>query len=167
MVVGSSAKQNLRPEMRPGASRLISTPTTSGLMRAAMAAPLLIQAPAQPPGRARCWRWPGQLLSLLAALLLPIAVLWAPAAAAADGAELFGHHCAGCHLNGGNIIRRGRTLRLPALQQRGLDSAEAIASIASTGIGQMGGYGPVLGDEGVQQVADWVWQQAQLGWPKG
>lgn len=167
MVVGSSAEQSLCPEVRQGGSRLINTPTTSALTRAAMAAPLLIPAPAQPPGRTRCCRWSSQLLSLLAALLLPIAVLWAPATAAADGAELFGNHCAGCHLHGGNIIRRGRTLRLPALQQRGLDSAEAIAAIAAAGIGQMSGYGPVLGEDGVQQVADWVWQQAQLGWPKG
>lgn len=103
---------------------------------------------------------------LLAALLVLGSLLLLPGAALADGAELFGQHCAGCHVNGGNIIRRGRTLRLQALERQGLDSSAAIAAIAADGLGQMSGYGAVLGEQGVQQVADFVWQQAQLGWPR-
>ena len=57
-----------------------------------------------------------------------------------EGAVLFGQHCAGCHVNGGNIIRRGKNLKLATLQRQGLDSTEAIASIARNGIGQMSGY---------------------------
>jgi cytochrome c6 len=102
-------------------------------------------------------------LALILALLLP---WWRPAPAWADGAQLFTQHCAGCHLNGGNIIRRGKTLKLAALERQGLDSREAIAQIASGGIGQMSGYGEQLGEEGVAEVSSWVWQQAQLGWPK-
>ena len=103
------------------------------------------------------------LLGLLLVLVLPLCSV---SPARADGAELFSQHCAGCHLNGGNIIRRGKTLRLAALERQGLASPEAIAAIARNGVGQMSGYGAVLGDAGVEQVADWVWQQAQLGWPK-
>ena len=101
----------------------------------------------------------------LVVVLLLAGVLLAPAAAWADGAELFGQHCAGCHVHGGNIIRRGKTLRLAALERQQIASPEAIARIAAGGVGQMGGYGDVLGEAGVQQVAEWVWQQAQLGWP--
>ncbi len=72
----------------------------------------------------------------------------------------------GCHVNGGNIIRRGRTLKLAALERAGLDDPEAIARIASGGIGQMSGYGAVLGEEGAAQVAEWVWLQARAGWPQ-
>jgi cytochrome c6 len=106
------------------------------------------------------------LCSLLAALVIVVA--WpGPLLAAADGARLFEAHCAGCHLNGGNIIRRGKTLRLAALERQGLASEAAIAAIAAGGVGQMSGYAGVLGDDGVAAVAAWVWQQAQADWPRG
>ena len=120
----------------------------------------------------RCW---GLLCSGVLAVLLPaLLVFWPTAAwgsgdlpASGDtGAALFGQHCAGCHVNGGNIIRRGKTLKLAALERQGLASADAIAAIAAQGVGQMGGYGAVLGEPGVEQVAAYVWEQAQAGWPK-
>lgn len=101
------------------------------------------------------------LLLLLASLLLPPALpAWS-----ATGAELFENHCAGCHAGGGNIIRRGRTLKLQALKRAGLDSPAAIASVAAEGRGQMSGYRQQLGgDPGVEAVAAWVWQQALADW---
>lgn len=81
------------------------------------------------------------------------------------GASLFEAHCVGCHVGGGNVIRRGRTLRLEALQRADLASPEAIARIAAEGRGQMGGYAAVLGEQGARQVSAWVWQQALAGWP--
>ena len=79
--------------------------------------------------------------------------------------ELFEAHCVGCHVGGGNIIRRGRTLKLAALQRNGLDSAAAIATVAAEGRGQMSGYREALGGDGaVEDVAAWVWQQALQGW---
>ena len=120
----------------------------------------------------RCW---GLVCSGVLAVLLPALLVFWPAAAwgsgdlpatGGNGAALFSQHCAGCHVNGGNIIRRGKTLKLAALERQGLASAEAIATIAANGVGQMGGYGPVLGEPGVEQVAAYVWQQAQAGWPK-
>jgi cytochrome c6 len=110
-------------------------------------------------------------LLLLAALLLLFwpRPAWAEANAAAlgRGAQLFENHCAGCHVNGGNIIRRGKTLQLKALERQGLASEEAIAAIATAGRGQMSGYGSVLGDDGIRDVAAWVWQQALADWPRG
>jgi cytochrome c6 len=53
-----------------------------------------------------------------------------------------------------------------ALERNGIDGPEAIAAIAAGGIGQMGGYGEVLGEGGDQVVAEWVWEQALAGWPK-
>lgn len=111
--------------------------------------------------------WLSYALSLVLMLFGVVVAEWpAPAALAMDGAQLFEAHCAGCHVNGGNIVRRGRTLRLAALQRQDLASQEAIARIAAGGIGQMSGYQALLGDAGVEAVASWVWQQAQLGWPK-
>ena len=109
-------------------------------------------------------RW---LLSAGLAILIALGIVVRPAPVWADGAQLFEQRCAGCHVNGGNIIRRGRTLRLAALERQGLASPEAIAQVAAQGIGQMSGYAAVLGEEGVQQVSSWVWQQAQLDWPRG
>jgi cytochrome c6 len=105
------------------------------------------------------------VLTTLLLVLLPAGP--APALAEPDaGAELFQRNCAGCHLNGGNIIRRGKTLKLAALERQGVASEQAIAAIAASGVGQMGGYEAVLGEEGVRLVAAWVWEQAQAGWPR-
>lgn len=82
------------------------------------------------------------------------------------GSSLFGAHCAGCHLQGGNIIRRGKTLKMAALERNGITSPEAIAAIAAGGVGQMGGYAQSLGEGGPEAVAAWVWQQALDGWPR-
>ncbi len=83
------------------------------------------------------------------------------------GARLFANHCAACHINGGNIIRRSQTLKLKALERRGLASAESIAMVAANGLGQMGGYGEALGPGGAEVVGAWVWEQAQNAWIQG
>ena len=80
------------------------------------------------------------------------------------GENLFKHNCAGCHINGGNIIRRSKNLKISSLKRNGIDNSEAIAKIARQGIGIMGGYEDKLGDNGDQIVANWVWEQAQKAW---
>ncbi|MFN9547098.1 MAG: c-type cytochrome [Cyanobacteriota bacterium] len=82
------------------------------------------------------------------------------------GALLFAQHCAGCHVNGGNVIRRGKTLKLAALRRAGLEGPEEVARVAASGQGQMGGYGEVLGAGGAEAVGAWVWQQALAAWPQ-
>jgi cytochrome c6 len=94
-----------------------------------------------------------------------VAVLASPAQLA-EGGRLFTNTCAGCHLNGGNIVRRDRTLKLKALQRRGIDGPEAIARIAAEGIGRMDGYAKVLGPDGPEKVGAWVWKQALENWPR-
>lgn len=81
------------------------------------------------------------------------------------GATLFGQHCAGCHWRGGNVIRRGKTLKLTALRRAGLDGPEALARVAAEGLGQMGGYAAVLGPGGAEAVGAWAWEQALADWP--
>jgi len=94
-----------------------------------------------------------------------VAVLASPAQLA-EGGRLFANTCAGCHLTGGNIVRRDRTLKLKALQRRGIDGPEAIARIAAEGIGRMDGYAKVLGPDGPEKVGAWVWKQALENWPR-
>jgi cytochrome c6 len=116
------------------------------------------------------------LLMPLVLLALVVLVFWPRAAWAGElsgngsggvsGAQLFQNHCAGCHVNGGNILRRSKTLKLAALERNGITGPGAIATIAAQGRGQMSGYGTVLGDGGAEAVAAYVWAQAQAGWPK-
>ena len=115
--------------------------------------------------------WRPVFRAVLPVLLMALLLLGAAPAradlAGPDGGELFANHCAGCHVNGGNIIRRGKTLRLAALERNGIHDAQRIAAIAAAGLGQMSGYGAVLGEGGAEAVADYVSQQAQLDWPRG
>ena len=80
------------------------------------------------------------------------------------GQSLFKNNCAGCHINGGNIIRRSKNLKISSLKRNGIDNPEAIAKIARQGIGIMSGYEDNLGVGGDQIVANWVWEQAQKAW---
>ncbi|MEB3334816.1 MAG: c-type cytochrome [Cyanobacteriota bacterium] len=115
------------------------------------------------------------LVSLLA-LALGWLMLWprpalgvealSPAGEPMEGAALFERHCVGCHLNGGNVIRRGKTLRMAALRRAGLEGPGDVARVAAAGQGQMGGYGEVLGPGGAEAVGEWVWRQALAEWPK-
>ncbi len=108
------------------------------------------------------------MIRLLSTILISLTLFWPATTYALDsGASLFQNNCASCHPNGGNIIRRGRTLKLKALNQRGLDNSAAIAQVAREGIGQMSGYAEVLGPGGDLIVAKWVWQQAQNAWTQG
>ena len=80
------------------------------------------------------------------------------------GENLFKKNCAGCHINGGNIIRRSKNLKISSLKRNGIDNPEAIAKIARKGIGIMSAYENELGENGDQIVANWVWEQAQKAW---
>ena len=103
-------------------------------------------------------------------LLLSLGSTGASLAAGADtsrGAVLFEQHCAGCHINGGNIIRRGKNLKLKTLERDEIATVTAIAAIAREGRGQMSGYADVLGTDGDQLVAEWVLIQAQNAWTQG
>ena len=73
----------------------------------------------------------------------------------------------GCHINGGNIIRRGKNLKLKTLERDDLATVTAIAAIAREGRGQMSGYADVLDADGDQLVAEWVLMQAQNAWTQG
>ncbi|MBD2353197.1 c-type cytochrome [Tolypothrix sp. FACHB-123] len=92
-----------------------------------------------------------------------------PSATAADianGAKIFNIHCAGCHENGGNIIRRGKTLKKKALKKNGMDSLEAITSIVTNGKSNMSAYKDRLTTEEIKDVAAYVLEQSEKDWRK-
>jgi len=98
------------------------------------------------------------LLSWL--LLLSIGGTPAFAADLPEGAKLFEVHCAGCHINGGNIVRRGKNLKLKTLEKNGYGTVEAIAEIVTNGKANMSAYPP----EQIEIVSVYVLEQANQGW---
>ena len=88
-----------------------------------------------------------------------------PAALAdADTAELFTVHCAGCHPNGANIIRRGKNLKQRALKRNSYDSVDEIATLITNGKGLMSAYGDQLSPDEINHLASYVLEQAAINW---
>ena len=108
------------------------------------------------------------LISLIVGLwvwLMP--GLIAQAAPAADvGASVFTTQCAACHAAGGNIIRRGKNLKLKALSRNHVDSLETIKQLVIEGKGNMSAYGDRLSEGEIDAVSAYVLAQAQAGWPQ-
>ncbi len=118
--------------------------------------------------RLRRWLQLGLLLmTLWLGLNAPIAIAAEAAPMpVASASELFSLHCVGCHPNGNNIVRRGKTLKLRALQRNHVDSVTAIADRITHGKGIMSAYGDRLTAAEIDLLAEYVWQQAQAGWPQ-
>tara|TARA_Y100001968_G_scaffold25524_1_gene19973 strand:- start:124 stop:432 length:309 start_codon:yes stop_codon:yes gene_type:complete len=83
------------------------------------------------------------------------------------GENLFIEHCSQCHVKGGNVIRRSKTLKISALKRNGLDDPEKIAKVARLGIGIMNGYEKSLKKGDDQIIANWIWEQSQKAWIQG
>lgn len=106
----------------------------------------------------------GLAIALIGCISLSVpSIAWAAGDA---GTQVFSVHCAGCHANGGNIVRRGKTLKLNALKRNQMDSIEAIAQIVAQGKNNMSAYRDRLTDSQIQAVAAYVLEQAQTGWQK-
>ncbi|WP_017314687.1 cytochrome c6 PetJ [Mastigocladopsis repens] len=111
-----------------------------------------------------------KLKKLLTIILLTFIVLnvnfipTAIAGSTANGEKIFSVQCAGCHINGSNIVRRGKNLKLKALKKYSMDSIEAISSIVANGKNNMSAYKDRLSEQEIQDVAAYVLEQAQKGW---
>jgi cytochrome c6 len=81
-----------------------------------------------------------------------------------DGSRLFEINCAGCHPQGGNIIRRGKTLQQKALKKFSMDSVEAITAIVTNGKGIMSAFGEKLTVSEIDTIAKYVLEQADHNW---
>lgn len=81
-----------------------------------------------------------------------------------SGAKIFKANCAGCHVKGGNIVRRGKNLKLKALHRNKVDTHEAVVSLVTNGKGIMSAYGDKLTPEQIADVSAYVLQKAETGW---
>ena len=80
------------------------------------------------------------------------------------GAKVFKANCAGCHIKGGNIVRRGKNLKSKALRRNKVDTQEAVASLVTNGKGIMSAYGDKLTDAEIEAVSSYVLQRAAENW---
>lgn len=81
-----------------------------------------------------------------------------------NGGEVFSANCAGCHISGGNIIRRGKNLKKNTLKRYKMDSLEAIINIVTNGKNNMSAYQERLTSEEIENVAAYVLEQAEKNW---
>ncbi|MBE9052983.1 c-type cytochrome [Nostocales cyanobacterium LEGE 11386] len=107
-----------------------------------------------------------KLITLLVTIFVLINNFTLPAIAADinNGAQVFSVHCAGCHINGGNIIRRGKNLKKKALKKYEMDSMEAVTYIVTNGKNNMSAYKDRLTEQQIQDVAAYVLEQAEMDW---
>ena len=105
------------------------------------------------------------LLKLIAIALSTFFLFSTPVwAADSNTSKLFEIQCAGCHANGGNIVRRGKTLKLKALEKNGYTTVEAIATLITNGKGNMSAYKDRLSASEIQDVAQYVLERANQAW---
>lgn len=100
--------------------------------------------------------------------LVLVVLILSPVSVRADnlklGATVFQAHCEGCHVNGGNILHRGKNLKLAALKRNGYDSIEAVQAIVSQGKNNMSSFRDRLSPEEIAAVSDYVLTQAEANW---
>lgn len=106
------------------------------------------------------------VITYICGWLVVIMLLHIPSAQAIplNGSQIFEAQCAGCHAGGGNIIRRGKNLKLKALQKNKVDTQEAIVNLVTVGKGNMSAYADRLTPEEIQTVSAYVLAQAAQNW---
>jgi cytochrome c6 len=105
------------------------------------------------------------LLALISAIIVVITNI-NPALALDlnQGEKVFNITCAGCHINGGNIVRRGKNLQLKTLEKNNLDTEEAIINLVTYGKNNMSAYQDKLTTEQIENVAAYVLEKAKNNW---
>jgi len=105
------------------------------------------------------------LLSVLVAIgSLLFCVAPAVAADTANGAKVFTTNCAACHMGGGNVVNRAKTLKKEALAQYQMASLEAIEAQVLNGKNAMPAFRGRLSEVQIEDVAAYVLEQAEAGW---
>jgi cytochrome c6 len=108
-----------------------------------------------------------KLVSLVLLALAIVTFSFAPPAFAGDaakGASIFSANCAACHMGGGNVVNRSKTLNKADLDTYGMASLDAIATQVTNGKPPMPSFKGRLSDADIQDVAAYVLAQAEKGW---
>jgi cytochrome c6 len=106
------------------------------------------------------------LMAAIAGVIIIFQLTTFPSIALAqpNGEALFESNCASCHLNGGNIIRRGKNLKAKAMNKYGYTSPDAIAEIITNGKGNMSAFKDQLTAIEISTLAHYVHERSQANW---
>lgn len=104
------------------------------------------------------------LVFMVVLFLIPLFAMPGLTAEVVDGSQIFEANCAGCHANGGNIVRWDKNLKQRAMTKNGYTSIETIADLVTHGKGNMSAYGDRLTAPEIQAVSEYVLQQSQKNW---
>ena len=106
--------------------------------------------------------------SLFLIVLIVVIAISPPALAVNlnEGETIFQTYCAGCHAHGGNIVRRGKSLKKRALKRNGYESIADVSQIVTEGKGNMSAYADRLTTAEIELVSRYVLQQAEQGWKR-
>jgi len=110
-----------------------------------------------------------RLLTIALLAIAFISVSFTPVAMAADvgaGVKVFKANCAACHMGGRNTVVANKTLKKEALQEYGMYSADKIIYQVTNGKNAMPAFGERLSETDIENVAAYVLEQAEAGWPK-
>lgn len=81
------------------------------------------------------------------------------------GQQIFTQNCAACHVGGQNVVIAEKTLELEVLNKYSMDSIGAITKQVTNGnVAGMPAFGEKLSEEDIQNVANYVLNQAKIGW---
>nr|QCI05957.1 cytochrome c553 [Delesseria sanguinea] len=80
------------------------------------------------------------------------------------GQEIFSQNCSACHTGGKNLIVPERTLEKATLENFKMYDVKAITSQITNGKNSMPPFGERLSEEDIQNVANYVLNQSELGW---
>lgn len=108
-----------------------------------------------------------RLLISLLILVLGWMIMPNPVALAADlahGKQVFSSNCVACHLGGGNVVDGSKTLSKADLEKNQMASVEAIQRQVTNGKSAMPMFKGRLTDADIEDVANYVLDQAGKGW---
>lgn len=80
------------------------------------------------------------------------------------GQQIFSQNCTACHAGGNNVISPERTLQKEVLEKYEMNSVQAITNQVTNGKNAMPAFGGRLSDEDINNVANYVLNQSEVGW---
>jgi len=82
-----------------------------------------------------------------------------------NGSNVFSANCAACHAGGNNAVQPDKKLKKEALEQYGMFDVDRIRYQVTNGKNAMPAFGERLGQNDIEDVANYVISQANAGWP--
>lgn len=103
------------------------------------------------------------------AMLLALTVVFSFSGAvlAADlgnGAKVFSANCASCHMGGGNVVNRSKSLSQADLTKYGMNSLDKVIAQVTNGKPPMPAFKGRLTTAQIEDVANYVLEKAAGGW---